>query len=94
MTPDRKLEKNDSSAENEGPLLRGNLLVLINFLHLFFREEDEFEESDGAQSNKSNDDASANDNNANESQTPSLGKKSHYLQTKKAIIYKQCSWII
>ena len=39
-----------------------------------YREEDEFEESDCAQSNRSNEDASVNDNNANESQTPSLGR--------------------
>ena len=46
----------------------------IMFLVCRHREEDEFEESDGLQSNKSNDDGSINDNTLNYSNAVSVGE--------------------
>ncbi len=54
---------------------------VIYSVYVCFREEDEYEESD-VPSNKSNDEVSVNENNANQSQTASIGEcainRKHY----------------
>ena len=55
---------------------------------IFTREEDEYEESDTGQSNRS--EVSANDNNANDSQTASIGKYTLYLLLISFLKYSSC----